>query len=58
MLHWHLVPDVYLFLTAGVMPALEWVWKKGFGQLNAGRGREVRPGSSSVPYRIFLQQKL
>lgn len=36
MLYSHLVPDVCLFLATGVMPALGWVWKKGFGQLKAG----------------------
>lgn len=39
VLHSHLVPDVCLYLAAGVMPALGWVWKKGFGQLKAGWGR-------------------
>lgn len=56
MLSSHLVPDVCLFLATGVMPALGWVWKKGFGQLEAGWGRGVWPGYSSIPYRI-LQQK-
>lgn len=26
-----IVPDVCLFLAAGIMPAVGWVWKKGFG---------------------------
>lgn len=53
--HW--VPDVRLFLAAGVVPALGWVWKKGFGQLKAGWRKGIRPGCSSVRYRIFLQQR-
>lgn len=57
MLHSHLVPDVCLFLATGVMPALGRVWKKGFGQLKAGWESGIRPGCSSVSYRIFLQQK-
>lgn len=42
MLHSHLLPDVYLFLAAGVMPALGIGWggvEKGIWAVKCGKGK-------------------